>query len=292
LVFSRSAAELPDLLVKTWGLSPGNWAGWQDIRAAPGPALDLVPNLRYLPLLTSVGCPLRCPSCASAQLFPHRQHRAPEGLLQEVESWSARGIRDAAFYDDALLHDGATHLRPVLEFLADRGAPLRLHAPNGVHVRELDPELCHLLKRAGFVTLRLGLETADPQLQARLGDKASWVQFLAALAHLREAGFGRENVGVYLLAGLPGQDPAGVEESIRSVAEAGAQPLVNEYSPIPGTSLWEEAVRSSPFDLAGEPLTHNNSFFACRRKDFTLQELGRLRALARSLRHTSVRGAC
>jgi hypothetical protein len=71
---------------------------------------------------------------------------------------------------------------------------------------------------------------------------------------------------------------------LRVVARAGAQPRLNEYSPIPGTPLWPEAVRRSPFDLAGEPLTHNNTLFPCRGPDFDYAALVRLKGLARQLR--------
>jgi hypothetical protein len=48
--------------------------------------------------------------------------------------------------------------------------------------------------------------------------------------------------------------------------------------------MWKEACAVSPYDLAGEPLYHNNTFFACRRPDFTYEDLLRLKDLNRAAR--------
>ena len=86
-----------------------------------------------------------------------------------------------------------------------RAANYRLHTPNGLHARLITPEVAGMLKRANFVTLRLGVETTAlgegrPDRKLRKGELE------AALAYLREAGFAPQAIGVYLLAGLPDQD--------------------------------------------------------------------------------------
>jgi hypothetical protein len=54
-----------------------------------------------------------------------------------------------------------------------------------------------------------------------------------------------------------------VGESIDYVAAAGAAPYLAEYSPIPHTPMWTEALQSSPYDLDTEPLFHNNTLLPC-----------------------------
>ena len=66
--------------------------------------------------------------------------------------------------------------------------------------------------------------------------------------------------------------------------QAGVQAHLAEYSPVPGTAMWAEAVRSSEYDLRREPLYHNNTFFALRRPEFTLRDLQELKRLARTTR--------
>jgi hypothetical protein len=68
-----------------------------------------------------------------------------------------------------------------------------------------------------------------------------------------------------------------VKAGMAFVREAGARPHLVEYSPIPGTPLFEEAKKLSPFDLENEPLFHNNSLFPCRWEGFTWEDFRKLK---------------
>ncbi len=68
-------------------------------------------------------------------------------------------------------------------------------------------------------------------------------------------------------------------ESIRQVRRLGATPVLTQYSPIPHTALWAEAVKVSRYDLEAEPLYHNNSIFPCW-PEFSWERYTRLKNLA------------
>ncbi len=230
---------------------------------APYPSLDLLPRLAYIPILTSRGCPLACDYCASRLLQPRYRRRPPAEVVAELCHWQDRlGLTDVAFYDDALLLHAPDHLLVILEEVARRGRRFRFHTPNGLHARLITPEVARWLKKAPFATLRLGVETTALGA-GRLDHKLEPGELEAALAHLHAAGFRPEEIGVYLLAGLPGQVDAEVAASIRRVRELGAAPVLTLYSPIPGTALWPQALQASRYDLATDPIFHNNSLFPC-----------------------------
>lgn len=234
-----------------------------NLEKLPYPALNLASGLSFIPLLTSRGCPFSCDYCASRLLAPRYQRRSPHAVVKEILHWRRQlRLSEVAFYDDALLVDAENHLLVILEELARRGATLRFHTPNGLHARFITPEVARWLKRANFATLRLGVETAAPGGH-RLDQKLQEGELEAALKYLQEAGFRRDEIGVYLLLGLPNQEDAEVAASIRRVRELGATPVLALYSPIPGTALWPEALAASPYDLEDEPLYHNNSLFPC-----------------------------
>jgi hypothetical protein len=256
-------------------------------RQAP-PAFDLLPHLDYVCVLTSRGCPFRCPYCASGLLYSRYCRRPPLEVADELEYWHERhGVSDVALYDDALLLEAREHMLPLLGEVCRRNLALRFHTPNALHVQALSAEVCEALFAANFKTLRLGLETADPAQQERLGGKARLEAFSWAMNNLSRAGFSPEEIGVYLLCGLPGQDPAEVAHSIQVVQDHGVQPYLAEYSPIPGTALWHEAVQFSPFDLEAEPLYHNNSILPCRSPSFGPEDL---RVLKNRCRTTQIQG--
>jgi radical SAM superfamily enzyme YgiQ (UPF0313 family) len=141
----------------------------------------------------------------------------------------------------------------------------------------IDEEMADLMFRSNFKTIRLGLETADEMAQKETGGKVDNRDFRSAIRNLKKAGYKGQELGVYLMAGLPGQRVAEIEASIAFVRATGATPILVEYSPIPGTQLFEEAKKFSPFDLEGEPLFHNNSLFPCRWDGFTWEDFRKLK---------------
>lgn len=248
----------------------------------PSPAWDLFLPRIWAPLLASRGCPFRCTYCASFLLFPSFRQGDPLAVANDIRRLQQQGVGHFVFYDDALLARPEEMILPLLRELSRRGTHAVFHCPNGLHLREMTPEMVGLLFRTGFRTLRFGFETADPGRQGATGGKVQSDDLIRAVRCLRDAGYAPRDLGVYLLCGLPGQEPEEVEEAIRFVAASGARPLLAEYAPIPGTPLWPEAVAASPVPLAREPLFHNNTLLPCRARRFTFARLRQLRDLARS----------
>jgi hypothetical protein len=230
----------------------------------PYPAFDLLTQIDYVCLLTSKGCPYRCRYCASHFLDPQPIHREPEDVLEEILFWyTDYQVRDFAFYDDALLIDAEKHMALLLEKLAQHQLDLRFHTPNAVHVNEITSEIANLMQQTGFQTLRLGLETSDFSLHRDLDNKIAEGDFERAVQVLLKAGFGHNAIGAYILMGLPGQSTDSVMDTIDFVANTGAIPFLSEYSPIPHTALWQRATDHSAYDIASEPLFHNNTLLPC-----------------------------
>ncbi len=222
-------------------------------------ALDLYGDPAFSVILGSRGCPFRCAYCASGSLHPGFRQARAEDVLAAVGREYARGVRDFAFYDDALLVSPQAWLWPLLDWFEGKGA--RLHTPNAMHVRYLTPEVCTRLRRAGFRTVRLGLETED--FDHRRDVKLSRDQWEAGMAALRGAGFGEGEVAAYILFGLPDQDGAEVERTIALAKAWGVRPELAHFTPIPSSPLFDRACDVSPWPLRREPLCQNNSIWPC-----------------------------
>lgn len=247
--------------------------------AYPYPAFDLISKNNYIVVLSSRGCPYRCTYCASRSLFGGFVRRDPVKVADEICYWSGRfGVGDVAFYDDALLVESENHLVPLLEEIQRRDLRLRFHTPNGLHVRGLSGPLSDLLFRSGFCEPRLGLEMVNPNWQEATGGKVTNEEFEKAVENLMEAGFPPREIGVYLLTGLPGQRIEQVMEGIRMVMKMGAKPYLAEYSPVPGTLLWNAALRVSSFPIAEDPIYHNNTIMPCQWEGFSYNDLLELKA--------------
>ena len=254
-------------------------------RKIPYPAFDLLNRIDYVCLLTSRGCPYRCHYCASHFLDPEQIRRDPDDVLDEIHFWHRNyGVSDFAFYDDALLVEAESHAGVLFKRLAEQASELRFHTPNALHVKEITPTIAKLMHRAGFKTIRLGLETADFSLHTDLDNKVAAGDFDRAVYNLLDAGFPRNQIGAYMLVGLPNQSVDSVIKTIEFVARIGVMPYLAEYSPIPHTALWEKAIHHSEYDLASEPLFHNNTLLPCW-NDSQKKEIPKLRQIVLDVRN-------
>lgn len=233
--------------------------------------LTLIQNVRFIPLLTSLGCPFRCTYCASDKLFTEFDLFNPHTVVEQILNLSERfNCIDITIFDDAFLVQ-KERAKLILNLLKSSGKKFRIHAPNALHARFIDIELAELMKESGFHTLRLGLESSNLSFQRTSGGKIFNDEFVSAVKNLHSAGLSPDEIGVYVMAGLPFQKKEEVVATINFVIDSGAKPKLVEYSPVPGTPLFETAKRCSPFNL-DEPLFHNNSLLPCQWQGFTLDD--------------------
>ena len=207
--------------------------------------------------------------------------RSPDAVLEEIKFWHRSfQITDFVLYDDAFLIDAEHHAVPFLEKIIEADIHLRIHTPNALHIRGINASTARLLFRAGFKTIRLGLETAEFDQREIIDRKVTEEDFRRTARYLKQAGFEKHQVGAYLLMGLPDQELAAVERSIRAVQEAQITPILAYYSPIPHTAMWPKAVAASRYDLEADPIFTNNSIIPCQSEAFNWKTISALKELA------------
>ena len=251
-----------------------------DLDTYPYPAFDLQHKINYVQLLSSRGCPYSCTYCASHILNPKRMLRNPSRVVKEIEFWHVRhGVDDFIFYDDALLVDAERHAIPLFEEILQTGLNVRFHTPNALHIRGITPKTARLMWQSGFKTIRLGLETATFENRKELDAKVNGQDFKQAVSNLRDAGFKKNQIGAYLLVGLPGQTMDSIADSIKIVKQNRIAPVLAYYSPIPHTAIWDKAITCSRYDLAADPIYTNNAVFPCQSDNFSWETISYLKDL-------------
>jgi radical SAM superfamily enzyme YgiQ (UPF0313 family) len=232
---------------------------------------------KFAPLMTSKGCPFRCTYCASGIFNENFIQRPPDEVIKEIIDLYNRGIRDFAFYDDALLVNSENHIKPILREIISFCPDIRFHTPNGLHARFIDEDLAILMKKAGFKTIRVSLETISPDLQEKTGGKVKTDEFSKSIELLKKAGFTKKEIGVYLMFGLPGQGLKEVIEGVNFLKSLSVRIHLTEYSPIPGTPLYNEAVSQGLIPEDIDPLLTNNSVYYYLFSGYDIKELESLK---------------
>ena len=267
----------------------------ESFKAWPCLAYDLYHHLDYLSLITSVGCPFQCDYCASSRLQPTLQQLEPARFVEQLLTLlplvsKSNHHHNITLMDDALLARAEDHIVPLLEAVGRLDLPLRFHCPNGLHARFVTPEIAELMHANEFQMVRLSYEAsgADSTAQTASDGKISDRLLRRAVTYLDKAGFSRHRLQAYILTGLPGQSMAEIERSAAAGHDLGVQLRLCQYSPIPGTALFDAACRE--FGIAAdEPLLHNNTLMPCLDAASSLEDFQefkhRVNAMNRELSH-------
>jgi len=253
-----------------------------DISDYPFPAHNLNRQRDYVAILTSRGCPMKCTYCAIELLNPGFRQRRAENVLEELEwVYHELGVRNFAFYDDALLLNARNHIHKILDGIIQRELRCYFHTPNSMHAQMIDDELAHKMYQAGFKTIRISLETSDVERQkSSSSNKVTNAGFRRAVGNLEAAGFTSNDIKVYVMMGLPNQPLQEVRNSIALVHDCGVQVSLAEYAPIPGTVEWQRAAVKYGLNLDSDPLLHNNTTFPFKRDNITYDDFEKIKMFA------------
>lgn len=228
------------------------------------------------------GCPYRCDYCASCILEPVWCEGDPDLLFEYLkELYGRTGVKHYAFYDDALLLGKERLLLPFLERLVRELPNLSFWTPNAMHLRLLDGQTARLMKRAGFREARFGYESDSEAFHREHDGKYCPGEAQRAFEALRGAGFSREEVTLYVLGALPGQRKEELYSAVRGAKASGFSVQIAEYSPVPGTAMWQESLRRSSYPIDREPLYQNNSFMPMEWEGLERKDLENLKRFAR-----------
>ena len=129
-------------------------------------AFKIMEHHYHGPVFTSFGCPFRCAYCASPYLNNAFQIRSSNTIINEISYLIDQSeVTDFAFYDDALFYQPEKNFLPLAEKISRLDRNIRLHAPNGLHIRWIDEAILEAMKKCGFVTLRFGYESGNVKHQ-------------------------------------------------------------------------------------------------------------------------------
>ena len=251
----------------------------------PFPAWHLYSRLPYAVIMTSRGCPLRCSFCASFAISGRFRMRKPQSVIEEF-IWLARrfNIQDIAFYDDALLTNLQRHLVPIMQGIRRAGLTLRLHTPNGLQCKLIDPELAKEMYATGFRSIRLSLESVDDERQKKdMSKKVTAESFVRAAQAFHAAGFSVHDIDAYVMMALPGQP---LIEVLRTMAFVHAQRVgirLAAFSPIPGTVDYQRALVAGYLPSDFDPLMTNNSALPIKPAHLDYETFNRVALLAKTL---------
>lgn len=243
------------------------------------PYYTLYENINSCAILTSTGCPFNCIYCASPILWKKFIRRPSEKIFNEIKEYQRIGIKDIAFYDDALLFKYREEFEELLDRITKEEINIRFHTPNGIQAREIDEKIAIKLKRANFKTIRIGFESAlDERLKNEWSFKSSREIFLRAIKNLKNAGF--EEIGAYVIIGLYNQSIDEIIDSYAFLYENGVKIYPALFSPVPGTPYYKKWIERKNLS---DPLFTNKSIYPDKPDEIPFEKYERIKDFAKIL---------
>ncbi|MBN1114402.1 MAG: radical SAM protein [Oligoflexia bacterium] len=241
------------------------------------PDYSFYPAAPYRSVKFTQGCPFACTYCAIKKFGEGYYQRKQEGILEEIEGYANKGIKEIAFYDDALLYKNH-FIKGILKQIIKRRYNFNFHPSNGLHAAYIDEETAQLMRQCNFIEPKISLESSDPDVQKTTGGKVTNQIFERAISNLKKSGYAGNDIGVFILNGLPGQDEKSVMSDVEYLKKLGVKIRHSVYSPIPGTFDFMRLKPEIRAELSAEPLKQNEYYFLAINPDYNWEANLRVKA--------------
>lgn len=213
-------------------------------------------------VVTIRGCPYRCTYCASPEHWKRNktQYRNPDNVLAELRHLKKNYWNQVREFDYAassnmeqkdklLIKDNSIvyfvddvftvkkeRVKAILQGMIDEDLCMPFKAE--LRTDHLDPEVCRLLKKAGCVRAKVGVETGSPRLLKQIQKDETREQIIEGCRMLKEAGV---PFTCYLMTGFPGETDEDLDQTISLAKEVQADYYsLSVMSPYYGTKIYRD----------------------------------------------------
>jgi anaerobic magnesium-protoporphyrin IX monomethyl ester cyclase len=141
----------------------------EDIDLTPFPAFELLDYKQYYSIVgtgevvgticTSRGCPFHCTFCARPYATTYRS-RSVENILQEMELYLNKGVREFFFFDD-LFNANPERVKRIARGILDKG--WKVYWSFRGRIDGIDKEMLELAHRAGCRQIFFGVEASSDE---------------------------------------------------------------------------------------------------------------------------------
>jgi len=242
LVKGEAEKVISDVVNSNTGFSPVvKGIPVENLDTLPFPDLRLLRDgrekFKYIPILTSRGCPYNCVFCSVTKMFGKKyRFRSSENVLEELEFRISQGFRKFFFSDDNFTAD-KERIKVLLEKCLKRKLRFRWTAEVRVDVAE-DSELLELMNRTNCRLLMIGFESINPETLKLYRKSQGLEDIRYCIRRLAERDI---RVHGFFVLGSDADDTNTIDRTVRFCQGTKLNTVQFAIlSPIPGTELFEQ----------------------------------------------------
>ena len=198
-------------------------------------------NKRFLPLVTSRGCPFKCTYCHD--IFDKSiQYRSPKAVVDEIEYLINKyGVREFHIVDD-VFNVNMKRAKIVLDAIIQKNLNIHISFPNGLRADFFDDELIDKMQRAGVYRMALGIESGSQRIQDMIQKDLDINIISGVVEKLTRA---RMSVHGFFMLGFPSETRKEMEATIDFACDLGLTTAnFSLVIPNPGTDLRQTFIES------------------------------------------------
>ena len=233
-------------------------------------------------LVSIRGCPYKCSYCASPEHWKRdkTQFRSPENVLLELNHlknnfWSQVKEYDYSqsnnidvkdklltkdnsivYFVDDVFTIKKERVKQILKGMIEQ----KLNMPFKAEMRtdHLTPEICRLLKEAGCVRAKIGIESGSPRIIKEIQKDETREEMIKGCKMLKEAGV---PFTIYLMTGFPGETDADLDLTIDFAKSVEADYYsLGILSPYFGTKIYNNLLEKGfPLDKTPDHYFYHSS---------------------------------
>mgnify|MGYP001558783041 CR=1 FL=1 len=202
---------------------------------------------------TSRGCPYKCAFCSSSAFWEKTRFFSAEYVVSEIEHVLKQfpDLKHISIWDDLFIVNKSRFKR-FIQLVEERNINSHVSFNFSVRANLVDDELCEALKKINVVTVGFGAESGSDRI-LKLLNKGTTVEInQKAINTIHKHGI---KVGCSFIVGSPTE----TEDDVRNTYEFILKNILNEklppicsvniMMPMPGTEMWNYAVKSNIIDL-------------------------------------------
>lgn len=198
---------------------------------------------RYMPVVSSRGCPHTCYFCTSPLMGGYKGYRkrTVEDVCSEIRWLKEKyDVQEIQFLDDNFFIS-VPRVKELLRAFSVEFPDIVFSVPAGTEANALDDEVIELMAQANFYRVILALEAGDQSIQDTLIDKRVDLERVPSIVQkCKEVGL---EVRGYFMMGFPNE----TKTQILHTAEFAKSLDLDDFalsvvSPLPGTPLYDQCV--------------------------------------------------
>jgi anaerobic magnesium-protoporphyrin IX monomethyl ester cyclase len=198
---------------------------------------ELPRYVRERVIYSSRGCPHQCIFCPNRIISPHYRPRSAQHVVDEMEHWYRRGIRQFNFDDDNfnLIEE---RVYQICDEIERRGLErLFLRCSNGIRADRVDRRMLARMREVGFRYIAFGADAGNNRMLQVVKKGETIEQIESAVAAACDLGY---DVKILFVVGTPYETWEDVEDKVR-LAQRHPIQEVHFYNtiPMPGTELFD-----------------------------------------------------